>query len=241
MSAPFVVVAAWLIAAGDPAGNPADTPNAPRDVNVGGEKIGVVSGGATDFDFKQGFWTQADLGGFFRVGGFSNAGGVPSVPVTTSQTQPYIGIAAGYDIFTWLGVQASVGTGFVANAATFTGANVPRDYGITSVDVGATLSGYLPAPLDRLAIAVKPSVGATMLTPPPDAGGPQVGGNAGLGIGLRYATLLPNTFVGLDCNTLYLLIPARGSVIPMGLGPIANSDVPGVLAFSFAPVIKYVF
>ena len=36
-----------------------------KEVKVGGALIGESVGGATGFEFKQGFWTQSDLGGFF--------------------------------------------------------------------------------------------------------------------------------------------------------------------------------
>ncbi len=219
-----------------------------KEVKVGGAVLGQSIGGATGFEFKQGFWTQSDLGGFFRLGGFTiddSCGGVPCVPVSTSQLQPYIGLSAGYDLFAWLGLQASFGTGFVANAAPYgnKSPNVPRDYGITQIDLGATFSFYLPPPVDRLAIAVKPFGGVTFLTPEPDVNEPTLGGNVGIGIGVRYATLLPNTFVGIDWNTVYVLVPTSGSpsLIPMGFSTDPNADPPGILAFSFAPVIKYVF
>jgi hypothetical protein len=218
-----------------------------KEVKVGGAVLGESVGGATGFEFKQGFWTQSDLGGFFRLGGFTindTCGGVPCSPVVTSQLQPYIGLSAGYDLFPWLGLQASFGTGFVANAAPYgnRSPNVPRDYGITSIDVGATFSIYMPAPADRLAIAIKPFGGVTFLTPEPDVKEPTTGGNAGIGVGIRYATLLPNTFIGVDWNTVYVIVPTSGGgLIPMGFSADAGSDAPGIVAFSFAPVIKYVF
>ena len=54
-------------------------------------------------------------------------------------------------------------------------------------------------------------------------------GNAGFGIGVRYATLLPDVFVGIDGNLMVAFIPASAGDMVI---------VPGV---SFAPVIKYVF
>jgi hypothetical protein len=202
-----------------------------REVKVGGAVVGDSVGGATGFVFKQGFYTQSDLGGFFRLGGYTinqASGGVPDVEVATSQLQPFIGLSVGYDIFSWLGVQASFGTGFVANAAPYSNRspNVPRDYGLTFLDAGIVGQYYF---LDRLALALKLSGGATFMTPEPDVGEPTIGGNALVGLGVRWASLLPDTFVGLDGNFHAAFIPDSGGgmlVIP---------------AFSFAPVIKYVF
>ncbi|OGQ22211.1 MAG: hypothetical protein A2138_08535 [Deltaproteobacteria bacterium RBG_16_71_12] len=201
-----------------------------KEVKVGGAVIGESMGGATGFVFKQGFYTQSDLGGFFRLGGFTPSAecdpGVNCKAVLTSQAQPYIGLSIGYDLMQWLGIQLSFGTGFVANAAPYGDApNSPRDYGVTTLDVGLIASYYF---LDRLAVALKLMGGGTFLTPEPDLGEPWYGGNALVGLGVRYATLLPDTFVGLDVNF-------HGAFAP------ASSGLLFIPAFSIAPVIKYVF
>lgn len=206
-----------------------------KEVAVGGSVLGESVGGATGFVFKQGFYTQSDLGGFFRIGGYTinqDSGGVPDVPVSTSQLQPFIGLSAGYDLFSWLGVQASFGTGFVANAAPYQArsANVPRDYGMTFFDLGLVGQYYF---LDRLALALKLSGGGTLLSTAPDVTSgvsePTLGGNALVGLGIRWASLLPDTFVGIDGNFHAAFIPDSGGGMLF------------IPAFSFAPVIKYVF
>lgn len=227
-----------LLAADDPTDEekPADEPaesstNLPdKEVEVGGAVVGESMGGATGFVFKQGFYTQSDLGGFFRLGGFTPSQncdpGVNCEPVLTSQTQPYIGLSIGYDLMQWLGVQLSFGTGFVANAAPYSDApNSPRDYGVTMLDVGLVASYYF---LDRLAVAIKLMGGGTFLTPEPDLDEPWYGGNALVGLGIRYATLLPDTFVGIDANFHAAFTPSSSGML-------------FIPAFSFAPVIKYVF
>ena len=201
-----------------------------KEVTVGGEVVGDSIGGATGFVFKQGFYTQSDLGGYFRLGGFTinaECRGVPCQEVTTSQLQPYIGLSAGYDLFQWLGIQASFGTGFVANAAPYgnRSPNVPRDYGMTFFDLGIVGQYYL----DRVAFAVKLSGGGLLMTPEPDVGEPNLGGNALVGVGVRYASLLPDTFIGIDGNFHAAFVPDSGGNILF------------IPAFSFAPVIKYVF
>ena len=220
-----------------------------KEVTAGGTVLGESVGGATGFVFKQGIYTQSDLGGFFVLGksatGFllkeratgstigevcddgSAGGGKPCKSVPTSQLQPYIGLSVGYDISQYLGLQVSFGTGFVANAAVY-GDSVenPRDYGLTTINLAVVGSFYV---LERLAIMGKLMGGASFMSPEPLPGEPTIGGNAGFGVGVRYATLLPDVFVGIDGNVMVAFIP--------------DSDggmffVPGI---SFAPVIKYVF
>ena len=207
------------------------------EVTVGGTVLGQSVGGATGFVFKQGIYTQSDLGGFFVLGnsagsptGFTisqECGGPPCQPVPTSQLQPYIGLSVGYDILQWLGVQLSFGTGFVANAAVY-GDSIenPRDYGLTNINLAVVGSFYV---LERLAIMGKVMGGASFLSPEPAPGEPTIGANGGLGIGVRYATLLPDVFVGIDGNFVLAMIPSSGAELVI---------IPG---FSFAPVIKYVF
>ncbi len=219
-----------------------------EEVKAGGTKLGDSVGGATGFVFKQGIYTQSDLGGFFVIGarlgsptGYTlpgNAdnglcddgtasGGRPCRAQIWSNLQPYIGLSVGYDISQWLGVQLSFGTGFVANAAVYDiSIENPRDYGITTINLAVVGSFYV---LERLAIMGKLFGGGAFMTPEPLPFEPTIGGNAGAGIGVRYATLLPDVFVGIDGNFMVTFIPASagGMVI-----------VPGI---SFAPVIKYVF
>jgi hypothetical protein len=213
------------------------------EVKVGGTVVGQSVGGATGFVFKQGIYTQSDLGGFFVFGaavpgvstGYTitqdvcpkGGTGIPCKPVLWSQLQPYIGLSVGYDILQWLGVQVSFGTGFVANAAIYDREDEnPRDYGITTVNAAVVGSFYV---LERLALMGKLFGGAAFVSPEPEPDAPTLGGNAGLGIGVRYATLLPDVFVGLDGNAMITFLPdAEGAMVV----------IPGI---SFAPVIKYVF
>jgi hypothetical protein len=214
-----------------------------EEVKAGGTVLGDSVGGATGFVFKQGFYTQSDLGGFFVLGkglgaptGYTIAaqcpdgtpgGGRPCNPVPWSQLQPYIGLSVGYDVTQWLGVQVSYGTGFVANAAVYPNTpDNPRDYGLTTLNVAVVGSFYV---LDRLAIMGKLMGGGAFISPEPAPDEPTIGGNAGIGIGIRYATLLPDVFVGIDGNVTVAFIPASAG------DPVI---IPGI---SFAPVIKYVF
>jgi hypothetical protein len=219
-----------------PADDGSSLPDA--EVKAEGTVLGDSVGGATGFVFKQGIYTQSDLGGFFVLGaGAGSPTGFtigedcgsrrPCKAVPTSQLQPYIGLSVGYDILQWLGVQLSFGTGFVANAAVYDQSEEnPRDYGLTTINGAVVGSFYV---LERLAIMGKVFGGLAIMSPEPAPNEQTLGGNAGLGIGVRYATLLPDVFVGLDGNFSAAFIPANsGSMV----------IVPG---FSFAPVIKYVF
>src|SRR5689334_16468022 len=57
----------------DESTEPEEGPAPQKEIKVGGEVAGNAVGGATGFVFKQGFYTQSDLGAFFRFGGFTNA------------------------------------------------------------------------------------------------------------------------------------------------------------------------
>jgi hypothetical protein len=214
-----------------------------EELKAGGTVLGDSVGGATGFVFKQGFYTQSDLGGFFVLGntlgsptGFTIAnecpdgspgGGRPCSPVPYSQLQPYIGLSVGYDISQFLGVQVSFGTGFVANASVYPDSiENPRDYGLTTVNLAVVGSFYV---LERLAISAKLMGGGAFISPEPFPDEPTIGGNAGFGLGVRYATLLPDVFVGIDGNVNVAFIPA------------STGDMVIIPGISFAPVIKYVF
>ena len=225
-------------AEGDVLEGDASTSLPENEVKSGGTVLSKDVGGATGFVFKQGFYTQSDLGGYFVLGnsligrptGFTideGCGGPPCKQVIWSQLQPFIGLSVGYDIMQWLGVQLSFGTGFVANAAPYsTSIDTPRDYGMTFANLAVVGSFYV---LERFALMLKFFGGATFLSPEPLPGEPTIGGNAGVGIGVRYATLLPDVFVGIDIN-------AAGSFVPD-----SGDSFLFIPSISFAPVIKYVF
>jgi hypothetical protein len=147
----------------------------------------------------------------------------------TSNLQPFIGLAVGYDILDWLGVQASFGTGFVANAAPLGdpggySTDTPRDYGITFMNLAVLGSFWI----DRFGIVGKVFGGGALMQPAPTPEDFPLGGNVGAGLGVRWATLLTDVTIGLDVNGYLAFAPAAGSM----------AMIPGL---SFAPVIKYVF
>lgn len=201
-----------------------------EEVKPGGATVGETVGGAVGFVRRTGFYTASDLGGFIRFGGWADAQTCfRCVQRPTSNLQPYIGLSVGYDIFDWLGVQASFGTGFVANAAPLGDPNgfdhpTPRDYGITFVNLAVLGSFWI----DRFGIVGKVFGGAALLQPPPLPDDSPFGGNVGAGLGVRWATLLNSVTIGIDVNGYLTFAPAAGGM----------TMIPSL---SFAPVIKYVF
>ncbi len=215
----------------------ADDEEAPADgeqkeVKYGGAEIGEVVGGATGFVFKRGFYTQSDLGGYFRLFGFTDetANGVLCVrckPVYYSNLQPYIGLSVGYDVLDFLAIQASLGTGFVANAAPVQAdPNSPRDYGMIFTNIALVPSWNF---FDRYVLMGKVFAGGAFLTPPPQLDAPFYGGDVGFGFGVQYATLLTDVIIGIEVNSFFSIFPDGGGGLLF---------IPG---FNFAPVIKYVF
>jgi hypothetical protein len=203
-----------------------------REVKYGGAEIGEVVGGATGFVFKRGFYTQSDLGGYFRLFGYTDQtdNGVLCVrckAVYYSNLQPYIGLSVGYDVLDFLAVQASLGSGFVANAAPVEAdPNSPRDYGMIFTNIALVPSWNF---FDRYVLMGKVFAGGAFLTPPPQLDAPFYGGDVGVGLGVQYATLLTDVIIGFEVNSFVSIFPDGGG---------------GVLfipAFNFAPVIKYVF
>lgn len=233
-----LAVVSFVVAAG---GSDEDA-FAAADVHVGGSVVGDDIGGATDFVFKRGVFVQADVGGFFVVGAAAGAPtgfaapkeGCPDgsaracVPTLVSDLQPGVKLTVGVDVTDSLGVLMAISTGFVANAAVYDQTlQNPRDYGLAHVDVGVVGSVNL---IDRLALAGRLTLGVAGVSPVPAPGEPGLGGAFGLGAGLRYATLLPNTVVGLDVDAVVAVVPASP-----GRAPVI------IPAVSFAPVLQYVF
>lgn len=147
----------------------------------------------------------------------------------------------------------------------------PENSAVSMVNLALTGSWYF---FDRLGIQGKIFGGGALLTPDPDpshlnlvrsftceAGGwgdpspdkdcgGQFGSDAaasfGVGLGLRYATLLTNVVIGFDVNMVGVYNPLVQTshlgfeitqIAPVGFG----FAIPIIPAVSFAPVLKYVF
>lgn len=182
--------------------------------------------GTTGFVRPQGFYTSSDLGGFIRFGGYADAEGCyRCANRITSNLQPYIGLAIGYDVWDFFAVQVSYGTGFVANAAPVAqNVDSPRDYGITFTNFALLFNAYF----DRFGVVGKLFGGAAFLGPAPYPGANVVGGNVGAGLGVRWATLLTDVTIGLDVNGYLAVIPDGGSMLT-------------IPSLGFAPVLQYTF
>lgn len=183
--------------------------------------------GATGFVRPKGFYTSSDLGGFIRFGGWADGEdcGFRCASRISSNLQPYIGLAVGYDLLDFLAVQVSFGTGFVANAAPVQGTpDSPRDYGITFTNVALIGSYYF----DRFGIVAKAFGGGAFVNPAPLPDANFAGGNLGGGLGVRWATLLTDVTIGVDVNGYAVFVPDEGGVLV----------IPGM---SFAPVLQYTF
>ena len=182
--------------------------------------------GTTGFVRPQGFYTSSDLGGFIRFGGFADAEGCyRCASRITSNLQPYIGLAVGYDIWDFFAVQLSYGTGFIANAAPVQGnVDSPRDYGVTFTNVSMLFNMYF----DRFGLVGKLTGGAAFVGPAPYPGANVLGGNVGAGVGVRWATLLTDVTIGLDVNGYLAVIPVDGTMLT-------------IPSLGFAPVLQYTF
>ena len=164
-------------------------------------------GGATGFVFKRGFYTASDLGAFLRFGGYTydeQTSCLRCKARTNSDLAPYIGLAVGYDMTEWLGLQLSFGSGYVAGAAPVQGTNqahldstYPLDHAITMINAAAVFSWYV---WDRLALEGKLFGGLAFLSPAPMQDVDGLAFDGGAGVGLQYATLLTDVIVGIDVN-----------------------------------------
>lgn len=207
----------------------ADDAASERDGADAAERPAASGSGATGFVRPQGFYTSSDLGGFIRFGGYADGEecGFRCKPRTTSNLQPYIGLAVGYDLLDFLAVQVSFGTGFVANAAPVANTpDSPRDYGITFVNLALIGSYYFTGIdfLDRFGVVLKLFGGGSFVSPAPLPDSSPFGGNVGGGLGFRWATLLTDVTVGVDVNGYAVFVQ--------------DGLIPGM---SFAPVLQYTF
>lgn len=161
----------------------ADDPAAGTQAEVaeGGVAVGEDTGGATGFVFPTGFYVSSDLGGFIRFGGYGDSrdggGCFRCVPKVYSNLQPWIGINMGYDIIKNFGVEMTLGTGFIADAAPAGYAFInqdpvpqgitdsPENSAVTMLNVALTGSWYF---LDRLAVQGKGFVGGAIISPDPN-------------------------------------------------------------------------
>lgn len=186
-----------------------------------------ISSQVEGFEYSRGLYTQSDLGFFMRFGGYTDEKNGTSITgsrtraVVVSNLQPYVGFSVGYDVLDFLSLQLSYGTGYVANAAQRANeSESPIDYSMTFANL-AVVGNFLV--MDRLALEARVFGGGTVFAPAPLPDASNFAADAGLGIGVKYMTLLPGFIVGADVNALV----AFPEFVP---------------ALNFSPlIIKYVF
>jgi hypothetical protein len=166
---------------------------------------------------RRGFYTDVDVGTFFTLlgaDGYSNA-------------QTYLQLGAGYDVLENVSVSANFGIGASA-ANCFATRNASSN--VCQVELGSkkqevsdnftvtflnVTGAYLHKLAERLYVSPKVTLGYTLLGPAPTySNGTEVtsGINAGLGVGVEYATSMDHFSVGADAMVRYIVGPNIVSV-----------------------------
>lgn len=169
-------------------------------------------------DVRRGFFTETDVGVFFTLGGddaYSNA-------------QTYVQLGVGYDITEQIELGVHFGLGASA-ANCFSGRNTREEctfadnFTVSFIDATAA---YRFAVTPRFFVAPKLVGGYTTMDPAPihDAADIPVTSapNAGIGLGVEYATSMDHFTIGADVLTRMLLGP-------------------NILTIAIFPRVKYTF
>jgi len=173
------------------------------------------------FEPRRGFYTDTNIGVFFTVGG-ENA---------YSNAQTYLQLGIGYDLTERLSLGAHFGLGSSAQncfAGYLPGTEtcaLSDNFTMSFLDVSAAYHVRL---MNRLYLTPKVVAGYTRLDPAPvdpdenDPGKAVSAPNAGVGVGLEYATGMDHFTVGADLLARYVIGP-------------------NITAFAFFPKVKYTF
>lgn len=153
---------------------------------------------------RHGFFTEADIGAFFTLGGqnvYSNA-------------ETYLQLGVGYDITdkVSLGVHFGLGSSaancFAGYLPDSTLCRLSDNFTVAFADVTAA---YLVRLAPRFYLTPKIAAGLSRLEPLPtgngDASQALTAPNAGVGIGLEYATAMDHFAIGADIMARYLIGP----------------------------------
>lgn len=193
------------------------------------EEAKLEAGAEEKFSFKKGLFLSGDVGLFTAVGGY-RASQVPGVREerTLSSVQPYIGVTMGYDVLDFLALGVKFSQGYVSGAARSPlDVRSPTDFALVFVDAAVIVSTTL---FSRVLLSGSVMGGLASMNPPVSPGVDRYGGHLGLGLGLRYDTLWNGMVIGLDFAGHLSFLPKTG------LG-----SMPGIVALSLTPIIKYVF
>jgi hypothetical protein len=153
---------------------------------------------------RHGFFTEADIGAFFTVGGLN----------LYSNAQTYLQLGVGYDISERLSLGVHFGLG--ASAANcfahyLPGTNTCERSDNFSVVFADVTAGFMVPLATRFYLVPKLAAGLSRLDLSPtgtaDPASPQTVPNAGVGIGLEYATPMDHFSVGADVLARYLIGP----------------------------------
>ena len=170
-------------------------------------------------EVRRGFFTEADIGAFFTLGGeniYSNA-------------QSYLQLGVGYALTDKLSLGVHFGLGASAAncfAGYLPGSDVCRMSDNFTVAFGDVTAAYMVPLAERLYLMPKVAAGLTRMDPAPvgsgDPGLPMTAPNAGLGIGIEYATPMDHFSVGADFMARYIIGP-------------------NISTFALFPRVKYTF
>jgi hypothetical protein len=151
---------------------------------------------------RRGFFTETDIGGFVTLGG--NDG--------YSNFQTYLQLGIGYDVTELIELGLHFGLGSNAQNC-FSGRNTEEvcaqsdNFTVTFFDLTA---GVLIPISERLYFVPKIAGGYTLLDPAPVVRGTEPvrsGVNAGLGVGIEYATSMDHFSIGLDLLGRFIIGP----------------------------------
>ncbi len=155
-------------------------------------------------EVRRGFFTEADMGVFFTLGGenlYSNA-------------QTYLQLGVGYDLTDVLSFGVHFGLGASAAncfAGYLPGSNVCSMSDNFTVAFADVTAAYMVPLAERFYLTPKVAAGLSRLDPAPvGSGDPSLAAtapNAGLGIGIEYATPMDHFSVGADVMARYLIGP----------------------------------
>jgi hypothetical protein len=158
-----------------------------------------------EFKPRRGFFTETDIGVFFTLGGENSY----------SNAQSYLQLGVGYDVTESLslGAHFALGTSAANCFATYQEAT-----GLCSlsdnftVAFGDLTAAYHVRLAERFFLTPKLAAGYTRLDPAPveDEGDPSraiSAFNAGVGIGIEYATMMDHFSVGADVLARYVIGP----------------------------------
>lgn len=155
-------------------------------------------------EVRRGFFTEADIGAFFTLGGenvYSNA-------------QTYLQLGVGYDVTERVSLGVHFGLGASAAncfAGYEPGTNVCGLSDSFTVMFADVTAGYLVPLATRFYLVPKLAAGLSRLDPAPvgngDPGRALTAPNAGVGVGVEYATSMAHFSVGADVMARYLIGP----------------------------------